>query len=97
MISYKVLNRQVYPSSDYSIVTIRSEDRYLIMQWRNEQIYHLRQNKPLTKEDQDSYFENVVTKLFDLWKLIHFLLFYQTSLCAGSTRLFVFSLNPQKV
>lgn len=35
------------------------------MQWRNEQIYHLRQNKPLTKEDQDKYFENVVSKLFD--------------------------------
>jgi len=44
---------------------IRFEDRYLIMQWRNEQIYHLRQNKPLTKEDQDSYFINVVSKLFD--------------------------------
>lgn len=35
------------------------------MKWRNEQIYHLRQAKPLTKEDQDAYFENVVAKLFE--------------------------------
>ncbi|MFN6081872.1 MAG: GNAT family N-acetyltransferase, partial [Bacteroidota bacterium] len=41
------------------------EDRYDIIQWRNEQIYHLRQNQPLTIEDQDAYFENVVSILFD--------------------------------
>jgi RimJ/RimL family protein N-acetyltransferase len=40
------------------------EDRYKIMQWRNEQIYHLRQAEPLTKDNQDWYFENVVVKLF---------------------------------
>lgn len=40
------------------------QDRYDIMQWRNEQIYHLRQSKPLTKEAQDRYFEQVVSKLF---------------------------------
>lgn len=34
------------------------------MQWRNEQIYHLRQSKPLDKKSQDKYFDNVVTKLF---------------------------------
>jgi RimJ/RimL family protein N-acetyltransferase len=41
------------------------DDRYKIMQWRNEQIYHLRQAKPLTKEKQDWYFENLVAKLFE--------------------------------
>lgn len=35
------------------------------MKWRNEQIYHLRQKEPLTVEQQDAYFENVVCKLFD--------------------------------
>jgi RimJ/RimL family protein N-acetyltransferase len=35
------------------------------MKWRNEQIYHLRQARHLTKEDQDAYFENVVASLFD--------------------------------
>jgi RimJ/RimL family protein N-acetyltransferase len=35
------------------------------MKWRNEQIYHLRQSRPLTEEDQNTYFENIVSKLFD--------------------------------
>lgn len=35
------------------------------MQWRNEQICHLRQLEPLTQEKQEWYFENVVDKLFD--------------------------------
>jgi RimJ/RimL family protein N-acetyltransferase len=62
---YKVLSKQIFQSGDFSLVPIRVEDRYDIMQWRNEQIYHLRQNQPLTKKDQDAYFENVVSKLFD--------------------------------
>lgn len=62
---YKVLNKQVYTVNDYSLVPIRMEDRYNIMQWRNEQIYHLRQAEPLTKEKQDWYFDNIVAKLFD--------------------------------
>jgi len=61
---YKALSKQIYTNKDHSIVPIRMQDRYLIMQWRNEQIYHLRQEKPLTKEEQDFYFENVVAKLF---------------------------------
>lgn len=62
---YKCLNQQVFESGDYKLVPIRCEDRYKIMQWRNEQIYHLRQAEPLTKEKQDEYFENVVASLFD--------------------------------
>ena len=65
MNTYKVLSNQVFSSGKYSLVPIRFEDRYDIMQWRNEQIYHLRQAKPLTKEDQDAYFENVIAKLFN--------------------------------
>ncbi len=63
--SYKILSKQTLSIGDYSIVPIRIEDRYDIMRWRNEQIYHLRQNEPLSREEQDSYFENVVLKLFD--------------------------------
>lgn len=36
------------------------------MKWRNEQIYHLRQHKPLTKNAQNSYFKSVISKLFSL-------------------------------
>ena len=35
------------------------------MRWRNEQIYHLRQSKILTQNEQDKYFNNVVLNLFD--------------------------------
>jgi RimJ/RimL family protein N-acetyltransferase len=62
---YKVLNKQVFSLGEYSIVPIRMEDRYDIMQWRNEQMYHLRQAEPLTKSKQNAYFENVVAKLFE--------------------------------
>jgi len=65
MNTYKVLNKQIYTIGEYSLVPIRMEDRYAIMQWRNEQIYHLRQNEPLTEEHQDLYFTNVVAKLFE--------------------------------
>lgn len=65
MQAYKCLKKQVYSADGYSIVPIRNEDRLLIMKWRNEQIYHLRQNKPLTEDDQNNYFDNVVGSLFE--------------------------------
>lgn len=65
MSSYKVLNKQSFSNGNYSIVPIRTKDKLDIMKWRNEQIYHLRQNKLLTDEDQVRYFETVVKRLFD--------------------------------
>ena len=65
MSSYKVLNKQVFSCGNFSIVPIRMEDRFDIMKWRNEQIYHLRQDKPLTAEDQEYYFSNVIASLFE--------------------------------
>jgi RimJ/RimL family protein N-acetyltransferase len=35
------------------------------MKWRNEQIYHLRQARPLAEDDQQRYFDNVVSQLYD--------------------------------
>ena len=64
MNSYKPLNHNVYSKEGFSLVPIREEDRWDIMKWRNEQIFHLRQSKPLTSEDQDRYFKNIVSKLF---------------------------------
>ena len=61
---YKALNKQEYSNNEFSIVPIRYEDRMDIMKWRNEQMYHLRQSKPLTIEDQENYFINVVFSLF---------------------------------
>ena len=48
----------------YEITSIRLEDAEKIMQWRNEQISALRQNKPLTPDEQKNYFENVVKPSF---------------------------------
>lgn len=62
---YQCLSQQIFSNSLFSIVPIRYEDRHIIMQWRNEQIYHLRQNKPLTKEEQGRYFNEVVATLVD--------------------------------
>ncbi|WP_343631864.1 GNAT family N-acetyltransferase [Fluviicola sp.] len=64
MRSYKCLPNSSYESGHFQLVPIRDEDQLLIMKWRNEQIYHLRQVKPLTKEDQKHYFETVVSELF---------------------------------
>ena len=65
MKGYRCLDQQVYKNGEFSLVPIRMEDRYDIMRWRNEQIYHLRQKEPLTEAQQDRYFEDVVSKLFD--------------------------------
>lgn len=65
MDTYRVLNKQFFRQGNYSIVPIRFEDRYAIMKWRNEQMYHLRQNNPLTIKEQDNYFKMIVTGLFD--------------------------------
>lgn len=62
---YKALNQNTFVFGEYALVPIRYGDRYDIMQWRNEQIYHLRQAEPLTKKAQDSYFQEVVKELFD--------------------------------
>lgn len=61
---YLALSNQSFSRGKCKIVPLRDEDRYEIMKWRNEQIYHLRQHRPLTKEDQDNYFSNVVANLF---------------------------------
>lgn len=65
MNSYKALKNQSFKNGRYSIVPIRFEDRHSIMKWRNEQIYHLRQAKPLTETDQDIYFDSIVANLFN--------------------------------
>lgn len=61
---YKVLIKNSFSKDEYAVVPIRYDDRYDIMQWRNTQQYHLRQNELLNKEKQDAYFESVVAKLF---------------------------------
>lgn len=63
-LNYKVLKQQIFTNGKQSIVPIRMNDRHNIRKWRNEQIFHLRQNKPLTEAEQDNYFSTVVKGLF---------------------------------
>lgn len=84
MKGYSVLNKQIFEFEDYKIIPIRYDDRFDIMKWRNEQIYHLRQNKPLTLENQEEYFNNVVNTLFDQEKPGQILFSYlENGICVG--------------
>lgn len=84
MCKYKILQKQIYTFESYSIVPIRYEDRFDIMKWRNEQIYHLRQNESLTAEKQNTYFDTVVSKLFDADKPDQILFSYlENDVCIG--------------
>ena len=84
MREYKCLSKQKYSIKEYQIVPIRHEDRYDIMKWRNEQIYHLRQSKPLDKSSQDYYFNNVIAKLFEKEKPDQILFSYlENGKCIG--------------
>jgi RimJ/RimL family protein N-acetyltransferase len=65
MRKYNCLSFSKFISNDFHLEPIRDEDKFEIMTIRNEQIYHLRQAKPLTLEDQKNYFSNVVSKLFE--------------------------------
>ena len=65
MKKYLCIKNQFLKKNDLEIAPIRHEDRLKIMQWRNEQTYHLRQNGLLTKKDQNNYFKNVIEHLFN--------------------------------
>ncbi len=60
--SYPILKRKEFKQGNYKIVPIRDQDKFEIMQWRNDQIDVLRQNMPLTRDMQTRYFKEVVMK-----------------------------------
>lgn len=59
--SYLVFYKEL-TKGDYKIIPIRDQDKFLIMQWRNEQMDILRQQEALTEEMQSRYFEMVVNR-----------------------------------
>lgn len=61
---YKCLTFQEVSINNFKIVPIRYIDRYDILNWRNEQLYHLRQTSTLSESVQDDYFNNVISKIF---------------------------------
>ena len=62
---YKCLGQNKFSIGEYKIIPLRFEDRLDIMKWRNEQMYHLRQNKLLTEKSQENYFKTLIAPLFD--------------------------------
>ena len=61
---YSFLPSKKYCSNKYSLVPLRELDVESIRKWRNEQIDILRQNKPLTKDEQSKYYHQVIKKSF---------------------------------
>lgn len=61
---YKCLDAIIFKANSFHIEPIRDQDKYAILGIRNEQLYHLRQSEPLTKEKQEYYFATVVSDLF---------------------------------
>ena len=66
MRKYASIKTQTITCNNYTIVPIREEDKYCIMQMRNAQVFHLRQKERLTAEQQDRYFATVISPLFDV-------------------------------
>ena len=64
-LSYRNIKKHEFTNDKFKITPIRYEDRYLIMNWRNEQLFHLRQKEPLSAKEQDLYFDTVVRNIFD--------------------------------
>ena len=64
MKSYKCLNNQCFSEKEYTIVPIRSNDKIKIMNWRNDQISVLRQQKIISADDQEEYFKKNIWTLY---------------------------------
>ncbi|MDG2397238.1 MAG: ribosomal-protein-serine acetyltransferase [Flavobacteriaceae bacterium] len=62
---YKSLSKQKYIIEEFSISPIRDKDKYTILRWRNEQLYHLRQSKKISKKEQEEYFKHKIRPLFN--------------------------------
>ena len=54
-----------YSNKDVMILPLKYEHRIKIMNWRNEQLFHLRQKNILDINDQDLYYSNVIRPLFN--------------------------------
>ena len=66
MRNYKCLSTLKFVCDNFHLEPIRDIDKYEILEIRNQQLYHLRQSKPLTKVAQEHYFANTINLLFDL-------------------------------
>tara|TARA_B100000315_G_scaffold175580_1_gene164098 strand:- start:259 stop:834 length:576 start_codon:yes stop_codon:yes gene_type:complete len=65
MLKYRCLKTNFYERGEYKIVPFQKQNIQTIRVWRNEQIYVLRQNKLLTKDDQEIYYEKFIRSTYN--------------------------------
>lgn len=81
---YKILKKQNFIFKNYKLIPLREEDIQSIKNWRNEQIDILRQEKPITREQQIDYYNQVIKKSFSDKKPILMLFsFLHNDSCIG--------------
>lgn len=61
---YRCLDEQSFAFGAYTLVPLRQRDIFAIKEWRNAQIDVLRQEKPLTDQDQQRYYEQVIVPTY---------------------------------
>ena len=61
---YSFLASNKFCLDEYCLVPFMEQEMELIRKWRNEQIDYLRQNKPLTKDEQSKYYHQIIKKSF---------------------------------
>jgi carbamoyl-phosphate synthase large subunit len=64
MMKYSILKLKKYSLSNLELISIRKEDIQKIRIWRNEQRDVLRQDKILTKKEQEDYFNTMIRPMF---------------------------------
>lgn len=58
--NYKILKQGKYTNGDYSLTPVLKKDIEMIRIWRNEQMKALRQNQPISYNEQILYYQNNV-------------------------------------
>jgi ribosomal protein S24E len=59
--NYVCLTKNNYTFKNYQLIPIRIQDAESIRKWRNEQITFLRQEKVISSDEQQQYFEQTIT------------------------------------
>jgi hypothetical protein len=63
--NYFCLQKNIFEYKNYSLVPIRIQDAESIRIWRNQQINVLRQDSPISSDQQKMYFKEVIQPLFN--------------------------------
>ncbi len=63
--NYVCLKKNCYVFKKYELTPIRKQDIESVRQWRNDQINILRQEKPISIDEQEQYFENIIFPSFN--------------------------------